>query len=42
MVFGDLADQESKVYKILHKPEQTILVLRPESASKPNVFYIND
>ena len=42
MVFGDLADQESEVYKILHKPDQTVLVLRPESGSKPNVFYLND
>jgi protein NrfC len=42
MVFGDLSDQESELYKLLHKPEQTILVLRPESGSMPNVFYLND
>ncbi len=38
--FGDLSDQKSEFYKLLHKPEQTILVLRPESGSMPNVFYL--
>jgi len=42
LVFGDLADQESEVYEILHKQDHTVLVLRPESGSKPNVFYLND
>jgi protein NrfC len=41
MVFGNLADQESEVYKLLHKPDQAILVLRPESGNMPNVFYLN-
>jgi len=40
LFFGDLADQESEFYKLLHKPGQTILVLRPESGSMPNVFYL--
>jgi len=40
LVFGDLADQKSEFYKVLHKPDQTILVLRPESGSMPNVFYL--
>jgi protein NrfC len=40
LFFGDLSDQKSEFYKLLHKPEQTILVLRPESGSMPNVFYL--
>lgn len=40
LFFGDLSDQNSEFYKILHKPDQNILVLRPESGSKPNVFYL--
>jgi protein NrfC len=42
LVFGDLTDRESEVHRLLHKPDQTILVLRPESGSMPNVFYLND
>jgi len=42
LLFGDLSDQNSKFYKILHKPEQTIMVLRPESGSMPNVFYLKE
>jgi protein NrfC len=40
LVFGDMSDQKSKFYDLLHKPDQTILVLRPESGSMPNVFYL--
>jgi len=40
LFFGDLSDQKSEFYKLLHKSEQAILVLRPESGSKPNVFYL--
>ncbi|UCD65331.1 MAG: 4Fe-4S dicluster domain-containing protein [Deltaproteobacteria bacterium] len=40
LFFGDLSDQDGEFYKILHKPEQTIMVLRPESGSMPNVFYL--
>lgn len=40
LFFGDIADQDSQVYRMLHKPEQNIMVLRPESNSKPNVFYL--
>ena len=40
LLFGDLADQKSEFYKLLHKPDQTILVLRPERGSMPNVFYL--
>jgi len=40
LYFGDLSDQKSEFYRLLHKPEQTIMVLRPESGSMPNVFYL--
>jgi Fe-S-cluster-containing dehydrogenase component len=40
LFFGDLSEHKSEIYKLLHKPEQTILVLRPESGSMPNVFYL--
>ena len=41
MFFGDLSDQNGDLYKKLHAPQQTILVLRPESGSMPNVFYLS-
>ena len=41
MFFGDLADQKGDLYRRLHAPEQKILVLRPESGSMPNVFYLS-
>jgi len=40
LFFGDLSDQKGEFYKLLHKPEQTILVLRPELGTMPNVFYL--
>jgi len=40
LLFGDLSDQKSGIYKELHKPDQTILVLRPESGAMPNIFYL--
>ena len=40
LFFGDLSEQESELYKLLHLPEQNIFVLRPESGSMPNVFYL--
>lgn len=40
LFFGDLADQNSDLYKLLHKPDQTIMVLRPELGAMPNVFYL--
>ena len=41
-IFGDLNDQESEVYKEIHAQEGTILVLRPEVGTMPNVFYQKD
>jgi hypothetical protein len=40
LLFGDLSDQKSDFFKLLHKPAQTIQVLRPELGSMPNVFYL--
>ena len=40
-VFGDLSDPASEVYKLIHKPETTVWVLRPETGALPNVFYMN-
>ncbi len=41
-VFGDLADPNSRVYKLIHSPEKVVWVLRPETGALPNVFYMND
>ena len=41
-VFGDLSDPESEVYKLVHRPETVMWVLRPETGALPNVFYMND
>lgn len=40
-VFGNLADPESRVFKLVHTPETMVWVLRPETGAVPNVFYIN-
>jgi protein NrfC len=40
-VFGDLSDPDSEVYKLVHQPETTVWVLRPETGALPNVFYMN-
>lgn len=41
-VFGNLADPESEVYKLVHSPDKVVWVLRPETGALPNVFYMND
>lgn len=41
-VFGDLSDTNSRVYKLVHKPDKIVWVLRPETGALPNVFYMND
>lgn len=38
-IFGDLSDPGSDVYKRVHDLETTVWVLRPETGTKPNVFY---
>jgi Fe-S-cluster-containing dehydrogenase component len=40
-IFGDLSDPKSEVYKLVHQPETTVWVLRPETGALPNVFYMN-
>lgn len=40
-VFGNLADPESRVFKLVHTPGKLVWVLRPETKALPNVFYIN-
>lgn len=40
LFFGDLTDEKSEIHNLLHEHEQEIMVLRPESNSKPNVFYL--
>ncbi len=39
--FGDLNDPESEVYQLIHKPDNVVWVLRPETGALPNVFYMN-
>jgi protein NrfC len=41
-VFGDLTDYASEAYKLVHQPEKTVWVLRPETGAMPNIFYIYD
>jgi len=40
--FGDLSDPSSNVYRLVHRPEKAVWVLRPETGALPNVFYTND
>ncbi len=40
-VFGDLNDTSTKIYEVLHEPDNKIWVLRPEAGALPNVFYTN-
>ena len=42
LFFGDLSDQKSEIYRLLHMQEQEIVVLRPEKNTMPNVFYLQD
>lgn len=38
-IFGDLSNQEDRVFKIVHQIEKPVWILRPESGTRPNVFY---
>lgn len=38
-VFGNLADPESEVYRRVHDLEAAVWVQRPETGTKPNIFY---
>lgn len=39
-MFGDMSDPDNVVFKMVHQIEKQVWVLRPESGSKPNVFYM--
>ncbi len=41
-VFGNIADTDSRVYKLVHSPDKVVWVLRPETGALPNVYYMND
>jgi Fe-S-cluster-containing dehydrogenase component len=38
-IFGDLSNQEDRVFKLVHQIEKSVWVLRPEAGTRPNVFY---
>ncbi|RJQ42522.1 MAG: 4Fe-4S dicluster domain-containing protein [Gaiellales bacterium] len=38
-IFGDLSDPQSEVYKRVHDLEAAVWVQRPETGTKPNIFY---
>ena len=40
-IFGDLTDPESEAYKLIHAPGNVLWVLRPETDTLPNVFYMD-
>jgi protein NrfC len=40
--FGDLNDQTSEVYSLVHQPNRTVYVQRPERGTMPNIFYLKD
>lgn len=39
-IFGDISDPDNVVYQMVHQIEKQVWVMRPESGSKPNVFYM--
>jgi len=39
-MFGDISDPDNVVFKMVHQIEKDVWVLRPESGTKPNVFYM--
>lgn len=39
-MFGDISDPDNVVFKMVHQIEKQVWVLRPESGSRPNVFYM--
>lgn len=42
LLFGDLADQESKISKLVRSQGAKVWALRPILGTKPNVFYLKD
>jgi len=42
LFFGDLTDQKSEIYRLLHSSEETVWALRPEIGTMPNIFYVKE
>lgn len=42
LLFGDLADQNSEISKLVRNQGATVWALRPELGTMPNVFYLKD
>jgi Fe-S-cluster-containing dehydrogenase component len=40
-IFGDLTNPDSEAYKLIHTPGNVFWVLRPESETLPNIFYMD-
>lgn len=40
-IFGDLTDPNSPAYKLIHTPGNEFWVLKPQSGTLPNIFYMN-
>ncbi|MEN8198444.1 MAG: 4Fe-4S dicluster domain-containing protein [Thermodesulfobacteriota bacterium] len=40
-VFGDIKDTSTEIYRLLHKRDSKVWVIRPEAGALPNVFYMN-
>ena len=42
LLFGDLADQESEISRLVRNQGAEVWALRPELGTMPNVFYLRD
>jgi Fe-S-cluster-containing dehydrogenase component len=40
-IFGDLTNPDSEAYKLIHTPGNVFWVLKPESGTLPNIFYMD-
>jgi Fe-S-cluster-containing dehydrogenase component len=40
-IFGDLTNPDSEAYKLIHTPGNVFWVLRPETETLPNIFYMD-
>ena len=40
-IFGDLTDPNTPAYKLIHTPGNEFWVLKPQSGTLPNIFYMN-
>lgn len=39
LVFGDLSDSQSRVYRLVHQLQKPVWVLKKDTDAKPNIFY---